>query len=38
MRKAYVTYLRSATTATILAVSVLVTAQNYVLWMPNLYR
>lgn len=38
MRQLYVTALRTLTVSTLLAISITVTAQNYLLWMPNYQR
>ena len=37
-RQMYVAALRTVTVATVLAISVLVVAQNYVAWMPHMNR
>lgn len=37
-RQIYVTALRTISAVTILAVGILVVAQNFTLWMPNMYR
>lgn len=37
-RQMYVAAMRAVTISTVLAISVLVVAQNYVAWMPNMNR